>query len=205
LKQLLCLAAICILLNACTTVPVTVPEAGNQRAYQERVARISRVSDWSLVGRISIDDGEEGGSGRLQWVVKADRGSIDFHAAMGRGAWHLESGPEGAVLRLADGSEHTAAAVDTLVEQQLGWPIPVTALQWWVRGLSAPGLVDEQLIDADGLLTHLEQFGWQIDFKRYSSESSTVMPTRLDARRGQYRVKLAVSRWQITTHDLITN
>lgn len=194
-----------MLLHACSSAPVAVPEAGNQFAYQDRVARIGSVSDWSLVGRISLDDGEQGGSGRLQWVVKADQRSIDFHGAMGRGAWHLESGPEGAVLRLADGSEHTAAAVDTLVEQQLGWPIPVTALQWWVRGLSAPGPVEERLIDAAGLLTHLKQFGWQIDFKRYSSESSTLMPTRLDARRGQYRVKLAVSRWQITAHDLITN
>ena len=186
-------------------MPVPTSDTDRQTAYQQRAARIDGVSDWSLVGRISLDDGEQGGSGRLKWVIKADRGNMDFHGALGRGAWHMETGPEGAVLQLADGSEHSADEVDTLVQQQIGWSIPVTALQWWVRGLSAPGAVDEQSLDVDGSLTRLEQFGWQINYNRYHTGSGIAMPTRLDARRDNYRVKLAISRWQITPLDAIGN
>ncbi len=197
------------LLNACTTVPVTKPgtisQDASQAAYKNRAENISGVSAWSLVGRISLDDGEEGGSGRLQWVVKADHSTIDFRGAMGRGAWYLEIGPQGAVLRLADGNEHFAPAVDALIQQQVGWPIPVAALQWWVRGLAAPGPVDEQQLDARGLLTSLKQFGWEIDFNRYASDSGVAMPTRLDARQNNYRLKLAINRWQIPTNDVIAN
>jgi outer membrane lipoprotein LolB len=201
LKQGFCLLAACWLLHACTSIPVAGPGTDSQAAYHDRAENIGSVSNWSLVGRISLDDGEEGGSGRLQWVVKADQGALDFHGAMGRGAWHMETGPEGAVLQLADGSEYSAPEVDSLVRQQIGWTIPVTALQWWVRGLSAPGKVDEQSLDASGLLTSLEQFGWQIDYHRYDSDSGITMPTRLDARRDNYRVKLAISRWQIRSRD----
>jgi len=186
-------------------VPVTESDAGNQAAYKQRAESIGAVSVWSLIGRISLDDGKEGGSGRLQWVVRADHSTIDFHGAMGRGAWHLESGPRGAVLTLADGNEYFAPAADALIQQQIGWPIPVAALQWWVRGLAAPGPVDERQLAVGGLLTSLRQFGWQIDFNRYASVSGVAMPTRLDARQNGYRVKLAVSRWHIATNDVISN
>ena len=193
-----------MLMSACTTVPVTTPAVNLQTAYEERAGVIEAVSDWSLVGRISLDDGEEGGSGRLQWVVKPDHSMMDFHGAMGRGAWHLEIEPGGAVLRLADGNQYAADGVDALVEQQIGWPIPVEALQWWVRGLAAPGAINSQQWDEAGLLIRLEQFGWQIDFNRYTSGSGVELPVRLDARQNDYRVKLAISRWHLPGNDTAT-
>ena len=194
-----------MLLSGCKTVPVTEPGIDAQAAYKNRAENIVSVSNWNLVGRISLDDGEEGGSGRLKWVVKADHSTIDFHGAMGRGAWHLDIEPEGAALRLADGSEYFADGVDALVQQQIGWPIPVNALQWWVRGLAAPGTIDAQQLDAEGLLTSLAQFGWQIDFNRYASDAGVAMPVRLDARQNDYRVKLAIGRWHLPVNDVVAN
>ena len=194
-----------MLLSGCKTVPVTEPGVGAQAAYKNRAENIVSVSNWNLVGRISLDDGEEGGSGRLKWVVKAGHSTIDFHGAMGRGAWHLDIEPAGAALRLADGSEHFADAVDALVQQQIGWPIPVNALQWWVRDLAAPGTIDAQQLDAEGLLISLAQFGWQIDFNRYASDTGVAMPVRLDARQNDYRVKLAIGRWHLPVNDVVTN
>jgi len=209
LKPWLLLLPASLLLNACTAVQVTesdiTSQAAAEAAYRNRTESLRSVSAWSLVGRISLDDGEEGGSGRLQWVVNADRSSMDFHGAMGRGAWHLESGPEGAVLQLADGGETFAAGVDALIQQQLGWPVPVAALRWWVLGLAAPGPVEAQQLEAGGLLTSLQQFGWQIDFNRYASQTGVAMPIRLDARQDNYRVKLAVSRWNISIDDIASD
>jgi len=192
-------------MNACTTVPVTTPAVDNHAEYEKRAGVIEAVSGWNLVGRISLDDGEEGGSGRLQWVVKPDNSVMDFHGAMGRGAWHLEINPGGAVLKLADGNQYAADGVDALVEQQIGWPIPVEALQWWVRGLAAPGDINAQHLDDAGLLISLEQFGWRIDFNRYTSDSGVALPIRLDARQGDYRVKLAISRWHLPTNETTTD
>lgn len=191
-----------LLLNACTGVLLKDPLPGNKTAYQERAAHLGSIADWSLVGRISLDDGDRGGSGRLQWDVKSDSSALDFHAAMGRGAWHLQIGPEGAVLKEANGAEQFAAAVNDLIQDRIGWPIPVDALQWWVRGLAAPGAIDAERLDAEGLLISLEQFGWSVEFSRYNSVAGVVLPKRLNATRDNYRVKLAISRWQMDTgHD----
>lgn len=191
-----------LLLNACTGVPVKEPLLDNDFAYRERAVKLAAISTWGLVGRISLDDGNHGGSGRLQWDVKSDNSELDFHGAMGRGAWHLQIGPEGAVLKDANGTEQTASAVNDLILDRMGWPIPVDALQWWVRGLAAPGDIEDEKLDPEGLLISLEQFGWSVDFSRYDSVAGVVLPKRLNATRDNYRVKLAISRWQMDmSHD----
>jgi outer membrane lipoprotein LolB len=159
---------------------------------------VGAINKWRLVGRISLDDGDQGGSGKLQWAVSPDNSSIAFHGAMGRGAFQLEITPEGAVLKQASGNEFRAESADSLARQQVGWPVPVEALAWWVRGLAAPGPVLQQQLDAEGLLLKLAQFGWQIDFNRYSPVDGVSMPVRLVAIRGSYRVKLAISQWQMS-------
>ncbi len=186
-----------LLLNACTGVPVKEPLSGNMAMYQERAAKLGTVPEWGLVGRISLDDGDDGGSGRLQWDVKADSSELDFHGAMGRGAWHLQINPEGAVLKEANGAEQTASGVNDLIQDRMGWPIPVDALQWWVRGLAAPGAIEGEKLDAEGLLISLEQFGWSVGYSRYDSVAGVLLPRRLNVTRDNYRLKLAISRWQM--------
>lgn len=189
------LIALSVVLNACSGVAVREPDIGNQAACQERAGKIASISEWGFAGKISLDDGESGGSGRLQWNVGPGGSELDFHAAMGRGAWHLEIGPEGALLRQANGSTEYAPNVNELIQERIGWAIPVHDLQWWVRGLAAPGAVESETCDPKGLLTRLEQSGWNVDFDRYTVASGMVMPARLDAKHDAYRVKLAISRW----------
>ena len=184
-------------LSACTGVAVKEPVAGDKAIYQQRADEISEIAEWSFSGKISLDDGDQGGSGRLKWEVLADSSELDFHGALGRGAWNLYIEPDRTVLKEANGEQQTAAAVNDLIQERIGWPLPVDALQWWVRGLAAPGVVDAEQFDPEGLLLHLSQFGWSIDLNRYKSFSGLSLPVRLDARRDNYRVKLAIGKWQM--------
>lgn len=192
-------------LNACTGVTVKEPGPDKTAAYQYRTEKLNAIADWGFVGKISLDDGDRGGSGRLQWDVKPGQSELDFHGALGRGAWHLQIGEEGALLKMADGSEQTASSVSELVQDSVGWPVPFEALQWWVRGLAAPGAIESEQLDADGLLVGLRQFGWSVDFSRYDSVEGIGLPVRLNATRDQYRVKLAVRHWRMDMSDDLTD
>lgn len=183
--------------NACTGVPVKQAGSANQQAYQQRAQQLSVFSEWGLKGKISLDDGDQGGSGKLRWSAEAGNSELDFHAALGRGAWHLQIGPGQALLTQANGDEQSATSVNALMQDRMGWPIPVEALQWWVRGLVAPGAIEDQQIDPEGLLASLQQFGWSVEFGRYDTSGVVAMPKRLKATMGKYRVKLAISRWRM--------
>lgn len=195
LRTSLWLFSALLLLNACTGVPVQESDSGNKEAYTNRAEKLAAITEWGFVGKISLDDGEQGGSGKLRWDVQADHSELDFHGAMGRGAWQLTIYPDRAVLREANGMEQTAADVNDVVEDRMGWRLPVSALQWWVRGLAAPGVIEDEQFDSEGLLTSLHQFGWSVDFSRYDSRDVLALPIRLNATRDNYRVKLAISRW----------
>ena len=166
-------------------------------AYQDRAGKLIAIDKWAMVGRISLDSGDQGGSGRVQWDVKPGLSELDFHGALGRGAWRLQFGPQGVLLKMADGTVQTAADIDELIQDQVGWPIPLDALQWWVRGLSAPGDIESEILGPGGLLIGLNQFGWQVDFNRYGSFGGFELPIRLEATQDNYRVKLAIKRWQM--------
>ena len=189
-------------LNACTGVSVKDPGLVDKTSFQDRTVRLTAISEWGLAGKISLDDGDQGGSGKLKWDVGPGQSELDFHGAMGRGAWRLKMGPEGAQLKLADGTEQTAADVNDLIREHIGWPVPLDALQWWARGLAAPGIIENEQFGSEGLLVSLRQFGWNVDFNRYDSVEDIELPVRLKATRNNYRVKLAISRWRMdVSHD----
>lgn len=184
-------------LNACTGVAVKDANLVDKATYQDRTDKLAAMVEWGLTGKISLDDGDQGGSGKLQWDVGPGQSELGFHGAMGRGAWHLEMGPEGARLKMADGTEQTADDVNDLIREYVGWPVPLGALQWWARGLAAPGLIDNEQFGPEGLLVSLRQFGWNVDFSRYDSVGDIELPVRLKATRDNYRVKLAISSWRM--------
>lgn len=186
-------------------MPVSVSDTGNKAAYLDRAETLKAISEWGFKGRISLDDGDRGGSGKLQWDVEPGKTELDFYGALGRGAWHLQIGPDGAILKEANGAEQTAPEVDLLIQDRMGWPIPVGALQWWVRGLAAPGVIDDERLNSEGLPVSLDQFGWHIEFTRYDSNDGVGLPTRLNARLGDYRVKLLISRWRMDFNHAPSN
>jgi outer membrane lipoprotein LolB len=101
------------------------------------------------------------------------------------------------VLEMADGGVYRAKTSNELFEQRIGWKIPVTALAWWVRGISAPGRWEMRELDEHGNLLKLSQQGWNIEYSRYRDSGGVSMPTKMTARRPPYSVKLVVQHWEL--------
>jgi outer membrane lipoprotein LolB len=187
-----------VVLPACSSVqPVDVDDPGRMRLYETRSEQLARFSNWNMVGRLAVSNSDDGGSGRFSWRKYAGDSQMDFHGALGRGAWRLVADSGGAELELADGTVHRADSIDQLVRTQVGWDIPVDSLSWWVRGLVAPGEYQERLIDDEGNLSELLQGGWTIEFGRYGTVKGISLPVKLTARQADWKVKLAIRDWEL--------
>ena len=186
------------LLPACAvTPPADAEQSARQPLYEQRAARLSLLENWALVGRLAVSDDEDGGSGKLSWRQQPGGSRMDFHGALGRGAWRLLSDTAGAELEFADGRRYRADSVDALVHGQIGWHVPVDKLAWWVRGLAAPGVYAERLLDEEGRLSQLDQAGWSIEFGRYEAVAGEALPLRMTARQQDRTVKLAIRTWEL--------
>jgi outer membrane lipoprotein LolB len=191
------LLAAVLLLPACSTIQTTGSgDPARLEQYESRVRAVSKLDAWALRGRLAVNDENDGGSGTLHWQEGPGGTRMDFHGAMGRGAWRLVAGGGEAELELADGSRYSAETVGELVRGQLGWTIPVENLSWWVRGVQAPGQTDRRTLGEDGSLDFLSQNGWDIEFGRYRDVQGLSLPLKLTARQGGKLVKLAIRDWE---------
>jgi len=188
-----------LMVSACSTIPVATKQ--QETLYQSRADEIASRQDWELEGRLAVNDGKDGGSGNFKWSHQAGSTHMDFHGALGRGAWRLDEDAYGARLEMANGEVSRAATVTDLAKQALGWQIPVDALEWWVRGLEAPGKSQSREINQQGVLTRLNQFGWDIEYGRYNDSDVVLMPYKVTARREGQTVKLLVRRWFLSAPD----
>ena len=75
-----------------------------------------------------------------------------------------------------------------------GFWLPVSALQYWARGLPWPGAPGEASYDLERLQS-LEQLGWSLTFDRYETVAGVELPFRIKATQGN-RFTLLIKDWQ---------
>lgn len=180
-----------LLLNACATREQRPAGAW----LQEREAWFEEHADWSISGRVGLHDGERGGSLGFTWQAEGEAHFIHLRTTAGGDQWRLRFSPGTAVLQGSDVGRLTGDSPDPLVEQAVGWPIPVHALSWWIRGLVPPGGGDLRFAD-DGTLAGVAGPVWDLDYKHFDQVEGRLLPTRLEARSAPYTVRIVIADWR---------
>ena len=164
----------------------------------QREAALATHPDWSLQGRVALSNGRDGGSGRIDWQQQGDRYTVALSAPITRQSWRLSGDAAGALLEGLDGGPREGADPAQLLREATRWEIPVAALADWVRGLPAPAAAHGPATIAygtDGRVAAIEQDGWRIGYDAWTTVDGIELPVRLDARRGEASVRLAVDAW----------
>jgi len=186
-------------LSACATMP---PPAPSGPAAGERLAALEA---WRLEGRLAVRHGNEGGQGLLYWTQAADgHYTLRLLDALGRQQLLIRGDAQGVVLQTRDGRQLRADNAEALMQQVLGWSVPLRPLRWWVRGLPAPetaaGPVQRVVAGEDGApLSELAQGGWYIRYLRHARVDGLPLPALLSLRHDALRLKLVIETWELPT------
>ena len=197
LRSLLASSALALLLLAgCATAPTPAPVDDREAAWERHRASLSEIQRWELGGRVAIRAGEEGSRASLDWSQRGERWRVALYGPFGTGEVVLRGGPDGAVL---EGSQGTYFDRDAraLLYRRTGLILPVAALEYWVRGLPAPGDVRVRELDDRGRLAALTQRGWEVRYTAYGDHGGRALPEALTATRrdGSVRLRLAIHDW----------
>ena len=88
-------------------------------------------------------------------------------------------------------------SVEALTRQALGWALPLSLLQYWVRGLPAPGSLPAQVErDSSGRLQALTQNGWRVALTYYSDGEMNGRVRRLDLSDGANEIRVVIDTWR---------
>nr|WP_284060362.1 lipoprotein insertase outer membrane protein LolB [Pseudomonas sp. NW5] len=186
-----------LLLGGCSafTPREALDGQGEASAWRSHKASVSDIDAWQISGKVGIRAPQDSGSGTLFWLQRQQYHDIRLSGPLGRGAARL-TGREGEVLlEVANQGRYQAASAEDLLEQQLGWRLPVSHLLWWVRGLPAPDSRSRLTLDRDSRLAHLEQDGWDIDYSQYSRHGDYWLPGRLRLSGHDLDITLVIKEW----------
>jgi outer membrane biogenesis lipoprotein LolB len=82
----------------------------------------------------------------------------------------------GAALRTPDAPDQRAASATALLQQAIGEPVPIDALEDWIQGrLGSTRGITNITRDSVGRVTGFTQANWQVGFDRYDNKGPTRM------------------------------
>lgn len=176
------------LLSGCTLLPPS-PAPALRPAQPE-------TASFALNGRIAVRHNGTRHSAGLRWTHQARSDEILLLAPLGQTAARVYRDASGAVLD--DGDRHYQAGdAESLMQQVLGWHLPLNGLHYWVLALPQAGTPAQIERDAEGRVAVLRQDGWEVSYQRYAGEGADSLPARLQLSRDNLQVQLLIDEWEI--------
>lgn len=178
-----------------------IDEGGRQAGQWERQqADVEAFDTWTLVGKAGLRTPQENTSANLDWNQHPHYFRMLISGPFGGGRNVLE-GREGRFSLTNSDGRFEAETPEALMEEQLGWALPVSAMPDWVRGLPGDHASYHLETDELGFPSFLQQDGWDIDYRDWEQVEGMWLPRRLVMTYGDVRITLVVNQWQASNRD----
>jgi len=152
---------------------------------------------FDLLGRVLSTYSGGAVTANVRWEHAAARDEIWLMTPTGQTLAHIVDTPDGVVLTRADQQRHRATSVEALTRQVLGWPLPLSQLQYWVRGMPAPGAQPTGVQrDAANRLTRFTQNEWQVAIAYHEDGEYAGRVRRVDLVDGPNQIRFVVDTWR---------
>ena len=182
-------------LTACQSV---APPAGENPSWVQLRNELQGLDNWQLRGRVNVRYYDESHTPRIQWQQSQEQYHIRLWGTFNAGHTEIEGQP-GRVSIEQDGEVLTATSPEDLILQQLGYELPVSHLEFWIRGIPAP-VSDAQLgFNELNQLTSLEQDGWSVIYSDMRQYQQLSLPRRVEVSRdaGDVRLRFVGLDWTL--------
>nr|WP_290988327.1 lipoprotein insertase outer membrane protein LolB [Halomonas sp.] len=190
------IASLTLLLLAGCAAQAPMEEGGRQAGQWERQqADVEAFDTWTLIGKAGLRTPQESQSANLDWSQHPHYFRMLISGPFGGGRSVLE-GREGRFSLTTGEGRFEAETPEALMEEQLGWSLPVSAMPDWVRGLPGDHASYQLETDELGYPLHLEQDGWEIDYRDWNEVEGLWLPRRLIMNYDDVRITLVVNEWR---------
>jgi len=151
-------------------------------------------SPFALNGRVAVIHQDKRYSAGLRWVHRVQSDEVLLLTPLGQTAARIYRDAAGATLD--DGSKHYQADdAESLMQQVLGWHLPLSGLHHWVLGMAEAGNPAQIERAANSQVAVLHQSGWDVRYLRYAGADRDSLPARMQLERGDLQVQLLIDEW----------
>lgn len=201
----LCLAfALTLPLAACVT-PAAHPQANGAIT----IAPHSYHDNIDIAGRFSVqfqhNGRPESWSGSFTWAQTSDKTTVALLSPLGQTIATIVADDQMATMIQSGQPPRSAANVDALVQDTLGWPLPISHLRDWLQAytVNANGQRILETPTSPAIIATAD--GWNLDFVSWQDDNNSGMqnaPKRIDLERetseaGKVAMRLVITSSQV--------
>lgn len=177
------------LAGCATQAPIPAQEVA-VRSYRPAIEMTGRMS-----AQYEANYREQSVSSRFTWTQNGDRIGISLESPTGQTVSAIEISADQATMRQGDRPPRSAADVNALTTEVLGWPLPVAGLRDWLQGYLDSSHQIAIGPDDNGQAHQVD--GWTLHYVSWSDDGR---PKRIDLTRyteqaGQVNLRIVVDAW----------
>jgi len=202
MKKILCLLFI-MTLSGCSQFNASDSDdapLSTNLTWQQHQQKLQQLDHWTLTGKLAIFLENERQTANIYWQQQGDNYSIQLTTFIGTRILQVTKNEQGVEIINNDDQVFTGQDANTLIKQlSPGLDLPLAALQQWIKGNPAKASyqLNEQQQVSELLGLDESQNLWQVSFQQYQLFSGTVLPKKVDLKRDDIRVKIAINQWKI--------
>ena len=167
-------AAAVVALAGCASVKPQGPSTSN--AATAVTAQTSRAYQGRFAVQYNDQNGQQRNAyGNFSWQETGDTVTLQLRNPFGQTLAIVTSSPASATLELPNRQPLTADNVSTLMQNALGFALPVEGLRYWLQPSPAPTsrAKTEKDPEQPSRLKEITQDGWTIDYLAYADAPAT--------------------------------
>jgi outer membrane lipoprotein LolB len=186
-----------ILLAGCKTALAPVAGPGVDAPWPLQREALEKLQRYILNGRVAVAANGQGFSANLKYQQQPGRTDLALDGPLGIGGMRVVLDGDDLGISTSKGEKLGGTEARAVLEQRLGFELPLAQMRWWLLGLPAPGadVILEQ-DPATGEIRGFTQNGWHVIIQARAAGLGFSLPQRLNVEREGVRLKLLAQSWQ---------
>lgn len=198
-RNLIGIALSTVLLSACSVSP-NAPPAEVNSDWARQKAQLQELDSWELRGRVNVRYDNESHTPRIHWLQQNIEYHIRLWGTFNAGNTLIVGRPSYVTLE-SEGKTLSASSPEELILQQLGYELPVSQLNYWIKGLPSPDSDADLSFNELNQLTTIKQAEWTINLSDPRQYGNINLPRRVELTRPQNDIRLRFIGLNWTTGD----
>lgn len=121
--------------------------------------------EFDISGRFTVNSARVHKYGNFNWVKMIDHETIEFNTPLGQTVAKIDIIGANATLTTKD-HVYTSDDLDQLMQEKLGFVLPIKYLHYWVQGVKLPDVAVTQNL-ANGFV----QMGWKVEYLQWQDNN----------------------------------
>jgi outer membrane lipoprotein LolB len=189
-------------LAGCANLPP--PRTGGSAVVQPHTYSESVDISGRFSAQFEHNGKPESWSGNFTWAQTPQNTTVALQSPLGQTLATIVTDTTSATLIQSGQAPRSAANVDALAEEALGWPLPISNLREWLQAYTIGADGKRVLATPASNATIAAPDGWRINYLSWQDDNEVGMqnvPKRIDMERetdqaGRVAMRLVITSWQ---------